>query len=522
MDSVPFDFEATQLIPDWRDKLRWPLMIGEMREIGDQLAKAIMALGYELKDDDTGRAILLAGPVMISQTLILLEATWSLARTEAEGIRLESQQKEIAFLRGEEIAPPESRFRRIPQRKKAPERLLRSIARTSSWSDPVRLAQAFIRPEAFAVNHNPLLRQQVRNSRRAVLFQDGDNILLSAREKISSNPNVPSDLVEKVVELMCGLVPLQGFLAERLRNALTAKVQFHLQEAYIDLAATRKMQLPALEFWSGTAGNRVSRVIGLAMAERNGRVVVFDHGGSTGMLASGAPIGLLEGVVADRFCAYTPKHADMCREGPLGQEIAKYRQMDFVGGDGDPQIQALNFQPIKSPPVRPRVMLVTGAYLGHRQINPPLPRDPVYLDWHMRLVDLLKTLPIDLAIKPHPEGYFRGRRHPLSDFGPVVNMPFETAIDEADLLIFDFPLSTTFWTAMCSWLPIVYLDLGVAPLNNKITNMISERCAMRPVPWGSRGLPELTRDTLWGAIDQALHGEVNAEPFRQLYLKTDF
>lgn len=518
---VPFDFAATRSLPDWRQNLRWPSMISELREVGERLTREITALGHSHVDGEDGKAILLSGPVLIGQALIAIEAAWSLARTQAEGLQMVSEADEVRYLRGELDVPPVPAFRRVPQQKAATERLLRQIARTATWTPPHRLPATLLKPQAFAVNHNGLLRQEVRRSGRRVLFQDGDHLLLTARSAVKTPPETPAQILNAIVDIMTGMVPVQGALADRLRDILQAKVNFHLAQAYLDLQALRNFPFPALELWSGTAGNRVSRALAFAVKAQGGTTKVFDHGGSTGMLASGALLGLTEGAATDRFYALSPGLADLCREGPLGREIALHRQMEFVGGSGDPHIRTLDARPPQRHGTRARVMLVTGAYLGHRQINPPLPRDPVYLDWHMRLVQILQTLPIDLILKPHPEGLFRGQPHPLGKIGQVLTAPFEASLAEADLLLFDFPLSTTFWTAMCSRHPIVYADLGVAPLNARVMQMIRQRCVTAAVHWNDRGLPDIERDALGTAISQALAMPVEAEAFRDLYLKTD-
>ena len=521
MQLAAFDFAATRALPDWRRNLRWPLMIGELRDAGEKLAQKLAALGHGLSESIDGKAVLLAGPVLIGQALIAMEAAWSLERTQAEGLQMASEAEEVVFLRGERDLPPAQGFRRVPQQKAKLERLLRQYARTASWTAPYTLPGTLLKPQAFAVNHNALLRQVARRSGRRVLFQDGDHLLLSARAKVATPPEAPSALVNKIVDIMVALVPVHGVLAERLRSALLAKVGFHLAQAYLDLQALQDFPLPALELWSGTAGNRVSRALAFTVKARGGDVRVFDHGGSTGMLASGALLGLTEGAATDRFYALSSGLAAMCREGPLGREIARYRALDFADGGGDPHIRALDARPPQRRNGRPRVMLVTGAYLGHRQINPPLPRDPVYLDWHMRLVETLQSLPVDLVLKPHPEGLFRGQPHPLAQLGPVLTTPFEASLAEADVLLFDFPLSTTFWTAMCSRHPIVFADIGVAPLNDAVMNMIGQRCVLPPVVWNERGLPDIQRDILGDAISRALSAPVQAEAFRELYLRTD-
>lgn len=519
MQDQPFDYAAAQTMPGWRKTLAWPVLPAAVRDIGYRLAEGIATLGFEAGDTERGRALLLAGPTLITQTLITLEAALSLIMTEAAGIRLKSGADEVAFLGGESAKTPIQALRKVPRRFPLYERWARQIARTASWSGVAGLPGALLAPDAFAINHNALLRQEARRSGRRIAYRDADALLLEARAQGPRGDDVPPDEVEAMVDFMASLVPATGALAERLRTALRAKVGFHLALAYADLACLRSVPLPATDLWCGTAGNRVTRAIAFEVLRRGGSVSCFDHGGSTGMLASGVPLALTEGAAASSFVAMSSGLAALCRDGPLGKSIRRWRQVEIKGGGGDPHISSIRFPLPEKRAGRTRVMLVTGAYLGYRQINPPSPRDPVYLDWHLRLAETLSSLPIELLLKPHPEGLFRGQPNPMAAAGAVRAEPFEECLGAADVLIFDFPLSTTFWAAMCSNHPIVFAELGVAPLSGQAMGLIRRRCVYRPVAWGPNGLPVVDRDGLASAIDEALAQKVDPTAFRELFLR---
>lgn len=518
MKVLPFDYASAALNPGWRRELSWVLLPDALRDVGYVLAKRVADFAFQEVQNEDSRALLLAAPGMINQVLISLEAAWSISLAQQIDVRLVAQADEFRWLLGETTELPRPGFRRAPVARSAHKVLLRSVARTATWTSPLRLPAVLGWPHAFAVNHNALLRQEARQSGKRIVSANGDHLLLSARAAYDQAPQPDPARVAALVEMMVGLIPVDGALAARLRALLTEKVRFHLQAAKVDLAALQDIRLPAEDMWAGTGGNRIARALAMEVIRRGGRVSGFDHGGSTGMLGSGVPLAMSEGGVASEFVSMSPRLAEMCRTGPLGQEIRQLRDMPIKAGHGDPHIRSVRFpQPLRGTR-RPRVMLMTGALLGYRQINPTLPRDPVYLDWHMRLVESLQTLPYDLVLKPHPEGIFRGLRHPLEDMGPTIQKPFEESLAEADILVFDFPLSTTFWTAMCSDHPIVFAELGIAPLNPQIMTMIGRRCQHVTAAWGDDGLPRLDRNLLAEALRSALVTPVDATEFRSLFL----
>ena len=161
-------------------------------------------------------------------------------------------------------------------------------------------------------------------------------------------------------------------------------------------------------------------------------------------------------------------------------------------------------------------MYVSTAFYHLRQVNPPVLPAPVYLDWQMRFVAMLIRLPIDLVCKPHPEGD-RGGTQPLAAVAKVVEDRFETAIDDVDLLVFDYPATTTLSVALSTDRPIVLIDHGTMRFNDPAAVMIAKRCRIVPATWNARNLPEVDGEELADAI---LGGPDRADPadFRALFL----
>ena len=71
----------------------------------------------------------------------------------------------------------------------------------------------------------------------------------------------------------------------------------------------------------------------------------------------------------------------------------------------------------------------------------------------------------------------KNKRHPLEDEFPVEKRVFEKCIWCYDLLIFDYGQSTTFPKALCTKIPIVYLDLKTSIHDESVAELINKRCA---------------------------------------------
>jgi hypothetical protein len=111
-----------------------------------------------------------------------------------------------------------------------------------------------------------------------------------------------------------------------------------------------------------------------------------------------------------------------------------------------------------------------------RSVTPPLPPDPLNLDLQMTVAAMLKSLPVDLYLRPHPEGLLRGQKHPLSEIHALEARPFEQFASEIDLFVFDNTNSTTFYEALCTDRPIVFIDFGLRVFQDDVYREFQKRC----------------------------------------------
>jgi hypothetical protein len=116
---------------------------------------------------------------------------------------------------------------------------------------------------------------------------------------------------------------------------------------------------------------------------------------------------------------------------------------------------------------------------------------------------MLAEMPIDLICKPHPEGMLAGRRSPLEQVAKVSYAPFEEHIATTDVFVFDLMGSTTFWKALCTDRPVVYIDLGMNTFNELFEAAIARRCHIVRARYDSRNIPVIDAEELQAAICEA-------------------
>jgi hypothetical protein len=140
----------------------------------------------------------------------------------------------------------------------------------------------------------------------------------------------------------------------------------------------------------------------------------------------------------------------------------------------------------------------------------------VYLDWQLRLVELLQQMDINLICQPHPQGVFRDRK--AFDI-PYRN--FEEIIDQADVFLVDYIHSTIFGEMLASARPIVRIacnDNTEAGVHAELKPLLDARCRTVPVSFGDDNLPYIDKDRLEHAILNNWREKVDARVFRELLL----
>lgn len=488
----------------------WPVSLERLDTamVGQRLA--ILAHIPFRPGDRLSNALRLAAYHFSVMATAIAEVALAIDREGETGLVL-TGVSEIEWLRGTSDQPPAPATTR-PQ-PKPPSWLRRQAgraARAASWSQPTGWPRALLSPDAVAVTHNDLLRSEAARSGLAIGFRHADEWLsaIVAKSSVGLQGGRPwRELADAVARDTAKAIGLSPRLEARVARLFAARLDELMQTAWCDVQALEGARLPNV-LWSGTGGNWPARALGIEVMRRGGSVRRFDHG--CGFATVLDPLGarLIELCVSTEFVTATPELAAIVCE-----QLGPDRPARIEAGAGDPHYRR-SPGPVRAPRQRPRVMYVTGAVLGFRRIWPPRVPDFVYLDWQLRVARALKALDVEVTFKPHPEGLFRGRSHPLSRLGRVETRMFEEAFNETDVVIFDEPTSTTFWVAVTSNCSVILMNVGLAEFDPHIAPLVQARVTMVPVHWDADHRPQFDVAALEAAIyDQR---PIDHRPLRRL------
>lgn len=497
---VPFDLGASADAPGWRDGLAWPLdvrsLAGPLRRASARLLAASLA-----QDDEWRDAALLILPSFANRARAILLAACTLDACQASGLRLVGGPPELDALRGDggglgaddELAVPGDQV--VPSR-------WRAWARAASWTPVSRLPRAWLAPDAVAVTHNPLLAATARRAADAIGFVHAARILAEARAGAPASVPDATATAAALTDALLGELAIASPYRERAATLIDELARRGLTAAARDLAGLGRLRRLPRRLWSGTGGNHAARAIGLAVRARGGTVTRFAHGGSLGAIDMIEQLATTELAVSDSF---------VVPSDGVRRMIDQTREIGLPGLSLPVTLEVgarRHTEPRSRPRAgRPTVMYVTTAALGLAVHAPPFLPDVVYLDWQLHVAETLGRLPIRLVAKPHPEGLFRGRAHPLAEVVEVWSRPFESVMAEADAFVFDYPCSTTFWAALATDRPVIYLDLGLVPFADLARPHIERRCRIVPVAFDERNLPVVP-----AALGEALNALVPIDP----------
>jgi hypothetical protein len=519
--DTPYDLEAIGSGDEWRRTLAWPFAPIRLRKLIEQSLAGYLELLDTAEDDFSRRLMLASVGFFFGGILASYEKVLCLEGENSLGIRFTCDMPEFIYLRGDGSGPPprfESNLRytdvKLPTY--APVRHARAMAQ---WTTPWRLPATALAPNATAISLNDLLRDNLERDTGRISYRDAKVILMKARRLA---PNTAStDAVQATIQLLTTFFSdLPGFSEPyvlQLRDLVEAQVAPVLERVALDLMGLERLRRVPGKVWSGTAGNYSSRLVGLEALRRGGQAIRFDHGGSTGLTSPFEIITLIELQASSQFVMGTPELAKITRAGGAARIGDGDRSGNITGASGFPHLHRL---PLDAPPrsVGKRKIMYLSSFVHSRRKNATHAlSELVYTDWTMRLAAALAKLPVDLMCKPHPTSRLADGHHLLEDIAPTSHEPFERVMGEADVYVFDAINSTAFWEAVCTNLPVVYIDLGQVRRNPLIEPLIRERCRVLEARYDANNLPQVDAEELAEAVAGGIDS-ANPGAFRRLFM----
>ena len=476
--TFPFDCDTALADPDWREHVAWPRSL-QKTDAGNRAAWTRFWNLIRSLDGLARDALQLVGGRLFHQGLALAEAASVAQAARARNFVMRGGQPAVRYLAGDEAVqmPPGivSPFKSQDEPSFiAARRLARSLA-----ISPVRAwPRAMLAPEAVALSHNPLMHSYAVDRGIAVTFRHSEDYFRAMRRRgVSASP---AAFAADVALQMCELFSAGRNLDSSCRKSYVAMIapffERHLIEAARDIEGIRsEMALPD-RIWIGSSGYYPSRMVAQEVTRRGGSVTSFEHGWGAGCESVAQILAFGDLSFVNQYVAYTTASAAKLAAHRANEIALLGKTTQYVGGRGDPSMKELRLTRAASPAGKPRVLYAPTITLGLRQMTPPLPADPIYLQWQFAICEALDALPVDFVCRPHPEGFFRNQPHPLDALPFTSDQPFEQLIAETDVFVFDWQQTTTFGHALCSDRPIVFLDFGTRSFDAETEAAIRRRC----------------------------------------------
>jgi len=470
--QIPFDLtQKGALDLDWRNDYRWPLPASALYGLHARLTEKYVTFVTSLEPDARDVALLGKLPSLGA----LVEAAYTV---QAEGTEpYLTGPPELSILRGKNVIdtiyqPSAGHHGKVGNLR---HRTLRQIARTASWSRAGTLLPNLLSPQAIALSHNRLMRDYISIQGASVGFRHGAAYLEDITAQSPTQRSLPDTvdidtLTDAFLDRVVTFNDLDPNISERLHQLIRPTLKATLQNAASTLSALRSCTNLPKSIWSGTGAAYPARAVGLEVLRRGGEAWRFDHGGTAALSSAHAAFAASETSVSSHVVMPTTQIAE-------------------------------NHMP----------------FYGFYQTSTPVLPGVAYMEWQMRLVEALQRLPIELACKPHPEGLLRGKNLPTEKIARTLQVPFEEALNESDVLVMDIPASTTFSIALTTDRPIVFFDFGLLPFNDSVRDEIGKRCRILTPTYNAANQPQIDPETL---AEYVCGGDDTADPtfFRNLFL----
>jgi len=495
-------------MPDWRDRVAWPLAVDTSYYRGRALIQRLLDALPRIDDGKHRDIATLAAGRILATMLPTTELSYAIQEQHRRGWCLEGAWPALAYLSGECETPASVLTRPLfKQSDSLRAAALRRIARINSWTPWWRVPATLASPQILAISHNELLVEAARVSGLRISFRHAELLFLEARQKTdgSAGDSQCRDLAEYFVEALKPAGDLDQCIVRRWRRLVAEELRGILRCAANDLQVLRDLRhLPRI-VWAGTGGYWPARAIALEVRRRGGLVTCFDHGHNRALHDIQEWPMLMDMAIADRFVMATDGGAARlsARITGEGSAIARNCRIEALGTAPDLLRHVAGVRN-RSVAAYPTVVYAPGILRGFRQTVPAVLPDLIYLDWQMRLMEFVQTLPVNILCRPHPEGLMRRQRHPLADVLPLATCSFEELMPEADVFLFDDTNSRIFCQAVVSDRPVVFVNVGAPYFAPEVKPLIDARCTVINARFDERGRPFVDEQTLAQALEEAV------------------
>jgi|TARA_Y100000590_G_scaffold121927_2_gene139616 hypothetical protein len=148
-----------------------------------------------------------------------------------------------------------------------------------------------------------------------------------------------------------------------------------------------------------------------------------------------------------------------------------------------------------------RIVYVVPFYYGYGISYYPFFPDIVLIDWQLRLFSFLSDLGYQVITKQHPESPTMMDKFFFEEIGAIdIKGNFEDVIPEEDVVLFDFPLSTAFGSALRRGNPITLINFGFQQLMPEEERILKKRIEILPGSFNENKIPDVD----WNQLEKSI------------------
>lgn len=262
--------------------------------------------------------------------------------------------------------------------------------------------------------------------------------------------------------------------------------------------------------WAGNSGPRWHGMLRHATFRLDGEVVGHDHGIGGAFLKSNHK-HLGDYIACSRYYTYTENCVTGLEESMESQihfrdqkpKIVTIKQDIERTGDSKGSRQRATAPRVRTDR-RDIAMYLAPGFDGGSARPLPKPTWEAQADWQQRLFNKLNNWNIDIIYKYHPE-YHESEEALKSRYttARILGGRMEKYLQEANLIITDWPMTSAFRSAIMSDLPVIFIDLGLADFRDDAMQMLKRRCAVVEGTFDQNGRYSVEWDHLQTAIAEA-------------------
>jgi len=231
---------------------------------------------------------------------------------------------------------------------------------------------------------------------------------------------------------------------------------------------------------TGTAGGFESRLMSHVFQRNNLPVIRFTHGGERGLM-NDYRWHYPELMFADYYLVHGRTEAEQVSEAISRKTSSLTTKSIKIIGVGSQFHNSIRERDSKSDPINKvqNVMVVSTSFSGElRGTFTSTGEEPVYLEWHLRLLKFLKETQYNVISKRHPKGSITDTRL-FTGFvnDELLGGSFSDMTTTADAFVFDFAASA-FMEALCTNKPVVLIDVPFRPLLQAGREQLEQICTV--------------------------------------------